>query len=375
MALVLLHTSDLHIGKPFAGFDTEKAALLRESRLTVIARLAAAARAAGASIVLVAGDTFDQQGLADDLVRRALARFAVESDIVWQIIPGNHDADRPGGIWERAVRLGLPANVVLHRAAAPVRLADTCVLLPAPLRARAVAADPTAWMDDVDSPDGVIRIGLAHGSTQGFGSEATASVLIDSTRRIRARLAYLALGDWHGTKAIADGVWYSGTPEPDQFADNEPGGALVVSIESASRVEVRRVRVAERLWLRRRQTCNAAADLAALTAEIRALGADAGKALLELGLDGRLTLSARHEVAGALDQLAAALFVLRPRLDGLATIPDTADLDGLADRQLRRAAERLSAMAADGANPEARVAADALLALYALASSDTGAAP
>jgi len=375
LALALLHTSDLHIGKPFAGFDTEKAALLRESRLTAIARLAAAAREAGASIVLVAGDTFDQQGLADELVRRALARFAAESDIAWQIIPGNHDADRPGGIWERAVRLGLPANVALHRAAAPVRIADNCVLLPAPLKTRAVAADPTAWMDEVDTPDGVIRIGLAHGSTQGFGSEAAATVLIDAARRTRARLAYLALGDWHGSKAIADGVWYSGTPEPDQFAENEPGGALVVRIEQATRVEVRRVRVAERLWLRRRLTCNTAADLAALSAEVRALGPDAGKALLELGLEGRLTLSARREVAGVLDQLAAALFVLRPRVDGLTTTPDTADLDGLADRQLRRAAERLAAMAADHANPEARVAADALLALYALAESGTGAGP
>lgn len=60
MPVRLLHSSDLHLGRSgFGGAPPEKAALLAEARLDALDRLAAAARAAGAPRVLVAGDVFD----------------------------------------------------------------------------------------------------------------------------------------------------------------------------------------------------------------------------------------------------------------------------------------------------------------------------
>lgn len=375
MSFVFLHTSDLHIGKPFAGFDTEKAVLLREFRLTAINRLAEEARSAAARHIVMAGDTFDRDGLADEVIRKTLARFAAHDGLVWHVIPGNHDADRPAGIWERAIRIGLPVNVRLHREAAPVEMAPGVYLLPSPLRARAVTADPTLWMESAPTPAGAARIGLAHGSTQGFGSDASAAVLIDPTRRNRAGLAYLALGDWHGTKEVGDGVWYSGTPEPDQFADNDPGGALVVRIDGATVSDVRRVATATCRWARRAITCRTVEDIAPLIRELDRIGPAAEQLLLDLTIDGTLTLAARAALDDVLAGIAARIMVLRTRLDGLRTLPDDGDLARLEDHQLRAAAERLARKAEDAEDPEKSAAVDALRELYTLAAAAREATP
>jgi hypothetical protein len=55
-------------------------------------------------------------------------------------------------------------------------------LLPAPLQYTASACDPTAYMDNEVTPNGALRIGIAHGSVQGFGSDGEASNYISPTR-------------------------------------------------------------------------------------------------------------------------------------------------------------------------------------------------
>jgi DNA repair exonuclease SbcCD nuclease subunit len=366
LSFSLLHTSDLHIGKAFAGFDSDKAAQLRASRLDVIGRLTEAARQGNARHILVAGDLFDNHGLPDGVVRSALARMGDAADLSWHVIPGNHDAATAGGVWERARRLGIPTNVVLHGEARPFELAPGVMLLPTPLGARVLTGDPTDWMDGAATPPGTLRIGLAHGSIQGFGSERAASILIDPGRCRRAGLAYLALGDWHGTKEVGSAAWYSGTPEPDQFADNDPGGALFVTFGGGAPV-VTRIETAERQWLQRRVVCRTREDLDGLVGEIQALGARSHATLLSLQLTGSVSLAARAEIDRLLEDLAGRLFVLRVK-DELAVTTDAADLGVLEDRQLRRAAELLRAIAEDAGHPKHASATLALRELYDLAA-------
>jgi hypothetical protein len=72
--------------------------------------------------------------------------------------------------------MGLPENVHLHTNPGKVMIADedgvSVFLLPAPLRYMASTEDLTTYMDAEPTPEGAIRIGMAHGSIQGFGSEA-----------------------------------------------------------------------------------------------------------------------------------------------------------------------------------------------------------
>ena len=41
-------------------------------------------------------------------------RLRRHTDLEWHLIPGNHDPACPGGVWERVLRDGLPANVRIH---------------------------------------------------------------------------------------------------------------------------------------------------------------------------------------------------------------------------------------------------------------------
>ena len=110
-----LHTADWQIGRVFSQFEPDDAAALFEARFKAVERLAALASERNVDAVLVAGDVFDAQTIADKTVRRlfnALQGFAGP----WLLLPGNHDAALSESIWTRAHRMhAIPANVTCCR--------------------------------------------------------------------------------------------------------------------------------------------------------------------------------------------------------------------------------------------------------------------
>jgi DNA repair exonuclease SbcCD nuclease subunit len=375
MSFTFIHTADWQIGKPFGGFEPDKAAVLRQARLDVLDTLATVARETGARHVLVAGDVFDSETAPDTLIRQTLARLASHRSTYWHLLPGNHDPARPGGVWEAAQRSEPAPNVHLHTQCAPAQIAPNVVLLPAPLQSKATSNDPTLWMGDVSSAPDALRIGLAHGSIRGFGSLGEAAVPIAPDRAARAGLAYLALGDWHGMKQIGPRVYYSGTPEPDSFADNEPGFALVVRIDAPDAPpRVARVPTARFVWSRRALRIDEAEDLAPFESEVRDLGAAAGHRLVELELEGDLTVGGAAALESRLERLSALLFHLRVDAKRLGLRAVESDLAALPEGPLRVVAVRLQETAR-GNSAEARKAVLALRKLIALAGRTPEAAP
>ena len=374
MSITLLHTSDWHIAKPYGRFPADRASVLAHARLTAIDRLAAVSRAGGSAIVLVAGDLYDRPGLADKTLREPLMRMAAHSDLGWHVIPGNHDAAAAEGIWARVLRDGLPGNVSVHLEPQPVALGGDCILLPAPLTAKALSHDPTAWMDSAVTPTGMIRIGLAHGAVQGFGAEMGASIAIAPDRARRAGLDYLALGDWHGATEIDARTWYSGTPEPDAFAANEPGFALLVRIGGVGAPPiVERCATGEFRWLHRRIDMARATDIDAIEDEVRRAGPEAGRMLLEVAASGTISIAEDEALAERLARLDANLFHLSRRLETLRVIAAAADRERLDDPMLCEVADELGRIASDPSSPDAAAAARALRRLFALAAAVAGA--
>lgn len=375
MRFAFIHTADWQIGKRFGAFEAEKAAVLREQRLGAVDRLANAARASGAATVLVAGDVFDSETVTDALIARLLSRLKGHNNLVWHLLSGNHDPARAGGVWEAIVAGGLPENVCLHLTSQPAELAKGVVLLPAPLTSKSTSCDPTIWMDSVSSPDGIVRIGLAHGSVQGFGSDGGANVPIDPARAQSAGLAYLALGDWHGVKRISDHVWYSGTPEPDSFPDNEPGYALAVHIDDAKATpKVERIATAHFTWTRRRKTISCADSLEAIEKEVSQLGAEASRHLMGLSLAGSVSLAEFARIDDRLAKLGSQLFHLAPDLSGVQTFAAGSDIDALGSGILATVATRLKGMA-ESPTEDREVAARALRKLFAIARSAEAGGP
>jgi DNA repair exonuclease SbcCD nuclease subunit len=366
--LRLIHTADWQIGKVFRFVDDATMSLLQEARLEAIATIGGLAQAHGADTVLVAGDLYDHDGLGDRTLFQPLERMRAQGALTWHLIPGNHDADRPNGIWERVARHGLPDNVRLHLEPTPCAIGQgEAWLLPAPLRRRQTLADPTAWMDQAATPEGAIRVGLAHGSVTQFGAaDRSQGNYVDPARPRHARLDYLALGDWHAQREIGPHCWYAGTPEPDDF-DQEDGAVLLVEIAAAGAAPmVQPLATARYHWSRERETLHGADDIAVLDARLRALRPDPARVLVDLVVEGTLSLADRALFAQRIDRsLRAALCHLRLDDRQLHLTPSADDLDAIARAGfVRSAATRLMELADDHANPEREIAAEALMRLF-----------
>lgn len=168
----LLHTADWQIGKCYGQFEPDEAALLAEARFNAIERLAALAREKQVDLVLVAGDVFDAQGVADKTVHRLFHAMRGYTG-PWVLLPGNHDAGLAESVWTQAVRLkAIPDNVHVCLKPEPLLLeALGAAILPAPLTQRHTYADLTEWFAGADTPAGMVRVGLAHGCVQGILAE------------------------------------------------------------------------------------------------------------------------------------------------------------------------------------------------------------
>jgi len=379
-----VHTSDWQIGKTFR-FAEDASQVLRDERLEAVTRLGQLARAQGASVILVAGDVYDVETPGERTLRQPIERMRASPDIAWHLLPGNHDPHTPRGPWERLLRLrereGLPDNVHLHLTPDPVAIAGGVAwVLPGVLTRRHAAADPTEPMDAAVTPEGAIRIGLAHGSITSFGSdEASTHNRIAVDRPERAGLAYLALGDWHGAQGIGARCWYSGTPEIDDFSTGGSGGgeALVVEIDGPRALPaIERHRTGRFTWQRMEVALHNATDVDVLETRLRGLATDLGTVLVWLQATGALSLLEREAFENRICHgVGSAVRVLRLDDSGLLPQPTSADLEAIDHAGfVRAAADRLARRAAEQGDPDRDIAAVALQRLYVLTMRMAGSA-
>lgn len=346
MPVRLLHTADWQLGRSFAGIGGDAAALLREARFEAVRRIAQLACEHKVDAVLVAGDAFDGNQVAEATIHRAVQAMSGFAG-PWVLLPGNHDAYLAECVWTRLERLGRTASLLVAREPAPIALADgRLAILPAPLTARRTFDDLTAWMDGCETPAATLRVGLAHGAVEGRLPEGVdAGNPVAADRAATAKLDYLALGDWHGTLQTGPRCWYAGTPEPDRFPANDPGNVLLVELESGREPVVARLRTATHHWL---AVAPAVADAAGIEAALAAL-AEPARAVVSLRLGGPVGLGQRAAIDATCRRWAARLCHLVVDDAGLVVVPDEADLRQLDDGgPIGAVARRLGQRAAAG---------------------------
>ena len=353
MSVTFIHTSDWQIGKVFRFLDSATMGLLQEARLQAISRLGELAGVHGADHVLVAGDVYDMEALSSRSLNQPLERMRGFPNVQWHLLPGNHDPHRPNGLWDQLLRKGLPENVSVHIAPEPAAIQDEgVVLLPAPLFHRRTLDDLTAYMDDVDLPEGLIRVGLAHGTVRGFGSDdKDVPNFIAPDRPSLAGLSYLALGDWHGQRQINDRCWYSGTPEIDAFDVIDGGQALLVEIEGPNAVPaVTTIPTGHYTWVRLSEQVNSHADIDYLAEKLRDTADELDRVLAHLAIEGAVSLENRQYFQEQIaDGVSAAFCFMRVDDRRLFAKPTAEDLDRI-DRGgfVRTAAEQLKRLAEEG---------------------------
>ncbi|WP_454694878.1 metallophosphoesterase family protein [Achromobacter aegrifaciens] len=354
-----LHTADWQIGRQYGQFETDDAAMLAEARFDVVARIAALAAERGVDAVLVAGDVFDTQGVSDRTIRRLFAAMAAYAG-PWVMIAGNHDAALADSVWSRAMQLGcIPPNVHVPLRTGVVDLATiNLAVLAAPLTQRHTYDDVTQAFDALETEAGRIRVGLAHGSVAGrLPDTIDATNPIAPDRAARARLDYLALGDWHGCLSIDERTWYAGTPEQDRFRGNEPGYTLHVRIAAPGAAPVvERLATGKYRWSAWSETLSLPTDAQALAGRMAELRAED---VLRLEVQGHVNMETWDALQRAVDQAAAQVRALLPDLSGLLLEPDEADLADLrASGYVGEVAAQLQALQADP--DQAAVAGEAL---------------
>ncbi|MCL7943937.1 DNA repair exonuclease [Marinobacter sp. ATCH36] len=359
-----LHTADWQMGRAFSRFETEDGAALVEARFEAIEKLAQLANEYQCDAVLVAGDVFDAQTVSDRTIRRVFNATRAFTG-PWVILPGNHDAALAESVWTRAERLGaVPDNVHLALEPGVISLVTQgLAVLCAPLTQRNTYGDLTEIFNTTETPEGLARVGLAHGSVQGLLPEE-----IDSTNPIlgnraeTARLDYLALGDWHGTKQIDSRTWYSGTPEPERFRNNGAGFALIVNLpEPGAAPEVTPVETARYQWHQWRETLAVESDLDQLLNRLQALPEPS---VVDLRLEGSVTLAGEEKLVDALSVAEARFRSIQCDRSGLQLEPTDDDIAALkADGYVGEVIEHLRTRQQDD---NAEAARDALAILAGL---------
>ena len=356
----ILHTADWQIGRVFAQFEPDDAAVLFEARFSVVEQLATIATDRGVDAILVAGDVFDAQTVADKTIRRLFNAMQGFTG-TWVLMPGNHDAALAESVWSRARRLDvIPGNVVVCLEPKPVVVAGKFTLLPAPLTQRHTYVDLTEWFAAHVSMDDLPRIGLAHGSVQGILPEDMDSANpIAAGRAQGADLAYLALGDWHGTKRVDGKTWYAGTPESDRFKANESGQALLVTIETATLEPVVTVVPTGKFgWRQIEQQIAVDSDVDEV---VRTLDAVVGSDVLHVRLSGACNLAGHRKLLASLEAARAKARAVLWDLAALRLEPTEEDIQALhADGFV---GEALQELREQQAGPEPELARDAILAL------------
>jgi DNA repair exonuclease SbcCD nuclease subunit len=363
--VTFLHTADWQLGIKLSYIQGDKGALQREVRVATLDRIVAAATTYHVDFVMVAGDAFDDNGVSDRTVRRAIDRLRMLDPVPVYFLPGNHDALTADSVYRRdSFQREKPANVHLLDSCEPVAVPGVnAVLLPCPLLRRHEVDDPTRHLR-ADGDRSRVRVGVAHGAMDVLPEAGECANRIDPVCVERGELDYLGLGDWHGTWNFGERIWYSGTHEQTKFSEDNTGNVLVVSIDGpGSRPAVRPVRVAQTTWMRHETELNGEDDITALEAWYESV-ADRESTLVELILRGTLGLPQRERLDALLRRQEDRLRWQRVVDDELVATASFDDLDGIATGGFVRAAiERLRE---EAETPGAEGAADACRALQLL---------
>lgn len=368
MSVKILHTADWQIGKQFGFIAQDAGAILRVQRLKTVEGIAKLASERRVDAVIVAGDVFENNTLADDTLRKTIQAMRHFKDGKWILLPGNHDPASAESAWTRLERIGMSQNIVAATSEEPVLLGDKgLAVLPAPLQRKHEVRDLTEWFGSARTPDGVIRIGLAHGSVENIlPGEWDAKNPIATDRAPLAKLDYLALGDWHGTFRVDDRTWYAGTPEPDSFKENDPGNVLLVTLESPGAVpHIEKICVGHFAWQTVDKELHGIEDVTQLTRQFSSRTEPYDRHIIQARISGVLDLAGRRALDEVLAEWAAKFHYLDVSEGHLVTEPteddfDRIDLSGF----VRTAVERLRVIQKDVTHPEHEFAEEALRRLY-----------
>ncbi|OBI65828.1 exonuclease SbcCD subunit D [Mycobacterium sp. E796] len=375
-----LHTADWQLGmtRHFLAGDAQPR--YSAARRDAVAGLGALADEVGAEFVVVAGDVFEHNQLAPQVIGQSLEAMRAIGIPVY-LLPGNHDPLDASSVYTGALFTAeRPDNVTVLDRAGIHEIRPGLEIVAAPWRSKAPTTDLVADVLDGLTPTSATRILVAHGGVDILDPDRDKPSLIRLTKLddalARGVIHYVALGDKHSLTKVGDSgrVWYSGSPEVTNFDDveSDPGHVLVVDVDDG-RVAVEPRHVGRWRFVTLHRQVDTSRDIADLDMNLD-LMKDKDRTVVRLALTGSLTVTDRAALDACLDRYARLFAHLRTwdSHTDLAVVPADGEFSDLGIGGFAAAAvDELVAAAREG-NAESADAQAALALLLRLA--DRGAA-
>jgi len=376
-AVRFLHTSDWQLGMTRHFLEGEAQARYSAARIDAIRSLGDVARREACEFVVVAGDVFESNMVAERTVRRALDALAGVPCPVY-LLPGNHDPLDAASVYRSAVfRQAQPGNVVVLQEPGVLRVRDGVELVAAPWFTKRPLGDLVGDAVAGLAADGTVRVVVGHGAVDALSPDADDPAVIRLARLEEALAAgtvhYVALGDRHSRLPVGGTgrVRYSGSPEVTAFVEDLPGDVLVVELddEVEGGCTVTPHHVGSWRFVDLVRDVNGTSDVDAVDAELAAMtGKD--RTVVRTALTGTLGLADKARLDAVLDrhrETFAALYAWE-RHEDIAVVVDDGELIDLGVGGFVAAAVGdLAEVAAEGGDG-AQDARDALSLLYRLVS-------
>jgi len=370
-----LHTADWQLGmtRHFLAGDAQPR--YSAARRDAVAGLGALAAEVGAEFVVVAGDVFEHNQLAPQVIGQSLEAMRAIGIPVY-LLPGNHDPlDAPSVYTGVPFTAERPDNVVVLDRAGVHQVRPGLEIVAAPWRSKAPTTDLVAEALEGLDAGPVTRILVAHGGVDILDPDRDKPSLIRLAKLDDAlaggALHYVALGDKHSLTRVGGSgrVWYSGSSEVTNFDDveSDPGHVLVVDIDESDprrAVAVESRHVGRWRFVTMRREVDTSRDIADLDMNLD-LMTEKDRTVVRLALTGSLTVTDRAALDACLDRYARlfAWVGLWESHTELAVIPADGEFTDLGIGGFAAAAvEELVATAREG-DAESAVDAQAALAL------------
>ena len=370
-----LHTADWQLGmtRHFLAGDAQPR--YSAARRDAVAGLGALAAEVGAEFVVVAGDVFEHNQLAPQVIGQSLEAMRAIGIPVY-LLPGNHDPLDASSVYTGVpFTAERPDNVVVLDRAGVHQVRPGLEIVAAPWRSKAPTTDLVAEALEGLDAGLVTRILVAHGGVDILDPDRDKPSLIRLAKLDDAlaggALHYVALGDKHSLTRVGGSgrVWYSGSPEVTNFDDveSDPGHVLVVDIDESDprrAVAVESRHVGRWRFVTMRREVDTSRDIADLDMNLDLL-TEKDRTVVRLALTGSLTVTDRAALDACLDRYARlfAWVGLWESHTELAVIPADGEFTDLGIGGFAAAAvEELVATAREG-DAESAVDAQAALAL------------
>jgi DNA repair exonuclease SbcCD nuclease subunit len=383
-----LHTADWQLGmtRHFLAGDAQPR--YSAARRDAVAGLGALAAEVGAEFVVVAGDVFEHNQLAPQVIGQSLEAMRAIGIPVY-LLPGNHDPLDASSVYTRPpFTAECPDNVVVLDRAGVHQVRPGLEIVAAPWRSKAPTTDLVAEvLEGLRGLSGgpVTRVLVAHGGVDMLDPDRDKPSLIRlaalDDALARGAVHYVALGDKHSLTQVGGSgrVWYSGSPEVTNFDDveSDPGHVLVVDIDESDpqrAVTVAAKHVGHWRFVTSQRQVDTNRDIADLDLNLDQM-TEKERTVVRLALTGSLTVTDRAALDACLDRYARlfAWLGLWDRHTDLAVVPADGEFTDLGIGGFAAAAVEELVAAARAGDTESAVDAQAALALL-LRLADRGAA-